>query len=205
VVEVLRKSNLRHLPALYEAAVLYEADGQADQAIAAYKKIGKRDRHHLPTLSRLADFYRKKGLLGGAPGVSLQGARRAMQAMQYKDARHLVDSALQIEDDNWEARRLQTEVAKADPEGAKQAEAPAAQRVAAAPASAKPAQAPAQAAPAARQPAPPTVAMRPAPAPHAPRTVSPPPAAAAPGPTVAPAPAAQPPAPAAKTSTPISA
>jgi len=204
-VEVLRKSNLRHLPALYEAAVLYESDGQADQAIAAYKKIAERDRHHVPTLSRLADLYRKKGLLGDSLGFYLQGARAAMQATQYKEARRLVDNALQIEDDNWEARRLQTEVAKADPEGAKQAEAPAVQRVASSPAGAKPAQAPAQPAPAARQPAPPTVAMRPAPAPQAPGTVSPPPAAAASRPTVAQAPAAQSPAPAAKTSTPISA
>jgi len=204
-VEVLRKSNLRHLPALYEAAVLYESDGQADQAIAAYKKIAERDRHHVPTLSRLADLYRKKGLLGDSLGFYLQGARAAMQATQYKEARRLVDNALQIEDDNWEARRLQTEVAKADPEGAKPAETPAAQRVASAPAGAKPTQAPAQPAPVARQPAPPTVAMRPAPAPQAQRTVSPPPAAAASRPTVAPAPAAQPPAPAAKASTPISA
>jgi tetratricopeptide (TPR) repeat protein len=199
-VEVLRKSNLRHLPALYEAAVLYEADGQADQAIAAYKKIAERDRHHVPTLSRLADLYRKKGSLGDALGFYLQGARAAMQASQFKDARRLVDSALQIEDDNWEARRLQTEVAKADPEGAKQPEAPAAQRAASPATASKSAQAPSQPA-AARQPAPPTVAMRPAPAPEAPRTVSPPPAAAAPRPTSpAPAPVAQAPAPAAKAS-----
>ena len=202
-VEVLRKSNLRHLPALFEAAVLYEADGQADQAIAAYKKIAERDRHHVPTLSRLADLYRKKGLLGDALGYYLQGARAAMQAMQYKEARRLVDNALQIEDDNWEARRLQTEVAKADPEGAKQTDAPAVQRVASPPAGAKPAQAPAASAPAAR-PSPPTVSMRPAPAPQAPRTVSPQPAPAVPRPTVAPAPAAQQPAPAAKVSPPAS-
>jgi tetratricopeptide (TPR) repeat protein len=182
-VEVLRKSNLRHLPALYEAAVLYEGDGQADQAIAAYKKIAERDRHHVPTLSRLADLYRKKGLLGDALGFYLQGARAAMQAMQYKEARRLVDNALQIEDDNWEARRLQIEVAKADPEGAKASEPPAVQRAASPPATAKGAQAPAQAPPPARplQAPPPAAASRPAPAPQAPRSVTPTPT---PAPTV---------------------
>ncbi|MDQ6768335.1 MAG: hypothetical protein M3Z41_11050 [Candidatus Eremiobacteraeota bacterium] len=171
-VEVLRKSNLRHLPALYEAAVLYEADGQSDQAIAAYKKIAERDRHHVPTLSRLADLYRKKALLGDALGYYLQGARAAMQAMQYKEARRLVDNALQIEDDNWEARRLQTEIQKADPEGAKQSATPtvaATKPAAAAPQAARPSQPPASAA----------ASNRPATAPQAPR----PAAAAPPAPT----------------------
>ena len=188
-VEVLRKSNLRHLPALYEAAVLYEGDGQVDQALAAYKKIAERDRHHVPTLSRLAELYRKKGLLGDALGYYLQGARAAMQAMQYKEARHLVDNALQIEDDNWEARRLQTEVAKADPEGAKAPEA-APRPAAAAPAKPEPAAPPAQKAAEQRTVAP--APLRPATAPQAPRPAAP--AAAAPAPKVAaaPAPAAAP-------------
>ena len=176
-VEVLRKSNLRHLPALYEAAVLYEGDGQTDQAIAAYKKIAERDRHHVPTLSRLADLYRKKGLLGDSLGYYLQGARAAMQAMQYKEARRLVDNALQIEDDNWEARRLQTEIAKADPDGGKAeaAAAPAAKSATAA--------ADAGTKPAAQRTVPPAVGMRPAPAPQAPRPAAP--AAAAPAPQAA--------------------
>jgi tetratricopeptide (TPR) repeat protein len=188
-VEVLRKSNLRHLPALYEAAVLYEADGQSDQAIAAYKKIAERDRHHVPTLSRLADLYRKKGLLGDALGFYLQGARAAMQAMQYKEARRLVDNALQIEDDNWEARRLQSEVAKADPDAARPSEAAAketprvagtqqpAKPVVAAPVKAAPAPQPA-AAPSARPVQPSqdvaAAAARLAPAPAAPRAATPP-------------------------------
>ncbi|MDQ6780519.1 MAG: hypothetical protein M3Z37_05115, partial [Candidatus Eremiobacteraeota bacterium] len=86
-VEVLRKSNLRHLPALYEAAVLYEADGQADQAILAYKKIAERDRHHVPTLTRLGAMYRKKRQLGEALGYYIAGARAAMQETHYGEAR----------------------------------------------------------------------------------------------------------------------
>ncbi len=186
-VEVLRKSNLRHLPALYEAAVLYEGDGQSDQAIAAYKKIAERDRHHVPTLSRLAELYRKKGLLGDALGYYLQGARAAMQAMQYKEARRLVDNALQIEDDNWEARRLQTEVQKADPEGGKQPDAMPQSRIASPPQKAAPAEDTASVKPAQPQRSvPPAVGMKP---PLAPTTQAPRPAAAAPAPR-APAPAA---------------
>lgn len=202
-VEVLRKSNLRHLPALYEAAVLYEADGQSDQAIAAYKKVAERDRHHVPTLSRLADLYRKKGLLGDALGYYLQGARAAMQAMQYKEARRLVDNALQIEDDNWEARRLQSEVAKADPDAARPNEpAKEAPRAAVTPQTAKlaavqpskPASAPQATAPSLLGPRPAqssaaaAAAARPAPAPPAPRAAAPPstPTVAQAGPTQAP-------------------
>jgi tetratricopeptide (TPR) repeat protein len=158
-VEVLRKSNLRHLPALYEAAVLYEADGQTDQAIAAYKKIVERDRHHVPTLTRLAGLYRKKGNLGDALGYYLQGARAAMAAMQYHEARSLVDNALQIEDDNWEARRLEAELAKLDPAAAKAAEPPKPGAIRPAPAAQQPAKAVAPSAP---------PAARPQPAPQAP-------------------------------------
>lgn len=137
-VEVLRKSNLRHLPALYEAAVLYEADGQADQAILAYKKIAERDRHHVPTLTRLGAMYRKKGQLGEALGYYIAGARAAMQETHYGEARKLVDEALQIEDDNWEAKRLLGDINKADPLP-KQAAAPAATAPAPAPAAQAPA------------------------------------------------------------------
>ncbi|HXW50814.1 MAG TPA: hypothetical protein VEJ41_02390 [Candidatus Acidoferrales bacterium] len=176
-VEVLRKSNLRHLPALYEAAVLYEGDGQTDQAIAAYKKIAERDRHHVPTLTRLANLYRKKNQLGDALGFYLQGARAAMAAMQYKEARALVDSALQIEDDNWEARRLESELAKVE---TPQPKAPEAKQAAAA----RPA---APARPAAAAPPPPPAKPVAAPMPSAPRTLAPTPA---PKPVAAPAPPA---------------
>jgi tetratricopeptide (TPR) repeat protein len=162
-VEVLRKSNLRHLPALYEAAVLYEGDGQTDQAIAAYKKIAERDRHHVPTLTRLANLYRKKNLLGDALGFYLQGARAAMAAMQYKEARALVDSALQIEDDNWEARRLEAELAKVEGPAAKAPEA-------------------------APKPASPVRAATPPPPPEKPVAAAPPPAPARPVPPPAPKP-----------------
>jgi tetratricopeptide (TPR) repeat protein len=172
-VEVLRKSNLRHLPALYEAAVLYEGDGQTDQAIAAYKKIAERDRHHVPTLTRLANLYRKKNMLGDALGFYLQGARAAMAAIQYKEARGLVDSALQIEDDNWEARRLEAELAKVETPAAKAPE---------------PAPKPAAPARAAMPPPPPAKPFAAAPAPAPARPVAPAPAPPKPAPVAAPAP-----------------
>jgi tetratricopeptide (TPR) repeat protein len=190
-VEVLRKSNLRHLPALYEAAVLYEADGQTDQAIAAYKKIVERDRHHVPTLTRLAGLYRKKGNLGDALGYYLQGARAAMAAMQYHEARALVDNALQIEDDNWEARRLEAELAKLEPAAAKAAEPPKAGGMRPAPAAQQPAKAVAPSAPPPARPqaapqAPPARAAQGAPSQPAVTT----PARPAPRPAAAPAAAA---------------
>lgn len=200
-VEVLRKSNLRHLPALYEAAVLYEGDGQTDQAIAAYKKIAERDRHHVPTLTRLADLYRKKAQLGDALGFYLQGARAAMAAAQYKEARRLVDSALQIEDDNWEARRLEAELAKVEPAGSKAPEpaqkqtprpAPVqAARPAVAPPAAPASPAPAAVAPAAPKPAATVAPPKPPAAPARVAAAPPPPARPAPVPAAAPVAAAQ--------------
>lgn len=200
-VEVLRKSNLRHLPALYEAAVLYEADGQTDQAILAYKKIAERDRHHVPTLTRLAAMYRKKGQLGEALGYYISGARAAVQATQYAEARKLVDEALQVEDDNWEARRLLADINKADPEPAAPAKdaranapaqqarpAPSTQPAAAAAAPARPTVSPAaQPARPASQPAP-----QPQPAAQAPQqTAAPASQARAAAPTAQPAQATQ--------------
>jgi len=196
-VEVLRKSNLRHLPALYEAAVLYEAEGQTDQAILAYKKIAERDRHHVPTLTRLAALYRKKGQLGEALGYCISGARAAVQATQYGEARKLVDEALQIEDDNWEARRLLADINKADPEPA----APAKDARASASAQpARPAPAPAtQSAAAAAASARPTVSPAAQPArPLSQPASQPQPAAQAPQQTAAPASQARPAAPAAQ-------
>src|SRR5579863_10306976 len=36
-IDVLRKSNLKHTPALFEAGCIYQANGQYDQAILAFK------------------------------------------------------------------------------------------------------------------------------------------------------------------------
>ncbi|HLW36931.1 MAG TPA: tetratricopeptide repeat protein, partial [Candidatus Eremiobacteraceae bacterium] len=176
-VEVLRKSNLRHLPALYEAAVLYEADGQSDQAILAYKKIAERDRHHVPTLTRLAVMHRKKGQLGEALGYYIAAARAAFQTMHFAEARKLVDEAMQIEDDNWEARRLLADINKADPEPANAKEA---RPSAAAPARpAPPAPAPQPARPASASPVQPLrqPAVQPATQPQARPATAPAPAA----------------------------
>src|SRR5579864_3001578 len=176
-VEVLRKSNLRHLPALYEAAVLYEADGQSDQAILAYKKIAERDRHHVPTLTRLAVMHRKKGQLGEALGYYIAAARAAFQTMHFAEARKLVDEAMQIEDDNWEARRLLADINKADPEPATAKEA---RPSAAAPARpAPPAPAPQPARPASASPVQPLrqPAVQPATQPQARPATAPAPAA----------------------------
>lgn len=180
-VEVLRKSNLRHLPALYEAAVLYEGDGQTDQAILAYKKIAERDRHHVPTLTRLGEMYRKKGQLGEALGYYLQAARAATQEMHFAEARNLVDAALQIEDDNWEARRLLAEINKAEGEAAPAPQKTAARPAQPQPAAPQPASRPA-AQPTAARPAPTAApAARPAQAPAAARAgTAPSPASARP-------------------------
>ena len=56
-VEVLRKANLKHLPALYEAGCLYEQDGQHNQAILAFNRVVERDKTNFSAYEHLGGLY----------------------------------------------------------------------------------------------------------------------------------------------------
>src|SRR5579864_1785805 len=76
-VEVLRKSNLKHLPALYEAGCLYEQDGQHNQAILAFKRVVDRDKNHIFALEHLGSLHQVRNQLPEAVGFYVRAAEAA--------------------------------------------------------------------------------------------------------------------------------
>jgi tetratricopeptide (TPR) repeat protein len=192
-VEVLRKTNLRHLPALFETGCLYEGLGKFDEAVLAFKRIVERDKTHMEGLEHLGRVHQAKNLKPDAVHYYNLAADAAFTADRFSDARRCANAALALDADNAKAKAMQAAVKNLGGEEAAKP-APKAQEKTAppAPAIAKAAAAPPQAAPAA-------TAARPAPAPQAAPAPAPRPAAApapvaaqAPAPQAAPAPVPQP-------------
>ncbi len=176
-VEVLRKTSLRHMPALFETGCLYETLGKYDEAILAFKRIVERDKTHVDGLDHLGRVHQAKNLKTEAVSYYNQAADAALTAGRTSDARRCANASLALEPENARAKGMIAALksTQADPAAAPNPQPkPAA---AAAPAAPAPAAAPPQAA-------------TPAPAPAAPRAAAPAPQPAAP----APAPAAAPPA-----------
>jgi tetratricopeptide (TPR) repeat protein len=194
-VEVLRKTNLRHLPALFETGCLYEGLGKFDEAILAFKRIVERDKTHMEGLEHLGRVHQAKNLKPDAVHYYNLAADAAFDAERFADAKRCNNAALALDVDNAKAKAMQAALKNLGGEEAAKP-APKAQEKTAA---------------AAPKAAPPHVAMAPpatpanpvaAPAPQAAPTPAPAPQAAptpAPRPAPAPAPvpaAAAPPAPA---------
>lgn len=200
-VDVLRKTNLRHLPALFETGCLYEGLGKFDEAILAFKRIVERDKAHVDGLEHLGRVHQSKNLKPDAVKYYNLAADAAFEAKQYDDARRCSNAALALEPDNAKAKAMQAGLKALAGDATANAGSKPQEKTTPAPAAASPAipapkaaaavVAAAAAAPVA--PAAPAVAaaaVTPAPQPTAPRT---PQVAAAPTPR--PTPVAAPPAP----------
>lgn len=148
-VEILRKSNLKHLPALYEAGCLYEQDGQHNQAILAFKRVVDRDKTHASALEHLASLHTVRHQLPDAVGYYAKAAEAAHAQLRSDDAKRLAEAALEIDATNAVARRILTEASKPQADSKSVAPPPpAAAAAAASPAAdAKPAPAPSDAVP----------------------------------------------------------
>jgi hypothetical protein len=118
-VEVLRKSNLRHLPALYEAGCLYELDGQHNQAILAFKRVVERDKTHVSAFEHLGSLHQIRKQLPDAVANYVKAAEAAQLRFQYADAKRLAEAALAVDGGNANARRVLGEAEKAVAAGAK--------------------------------------------------------------------------------------
>jgi len=183
-VDVLRKTNLRHLPALFETGCLYEGLGKFDEAILAFKRIVERDKTHVDGLEHLGRVHQSKNLKPDAVKYYNLSAEAAFEAKQYDDARRCSSAALALEPDNAKAKAMQAGVKALAGEAPvilvpkPQEKAPPAPPIAVAAAIPAPKPTPVAAAT--------PVAVAPAPQPTAPRT---PPVAAAPAPQQVPAPA----------------
>jgi tetratricopeptide (TPR) repeat protein len=192
-VDVLRKTNLRHLPALFETGCLYEGLGKFDEAILAFKRIVERDKTHVDGLEHLGRVHQAKNLKPDAVHYYNLAADAAFGTERYDDARRCTNSALAIEPENAKAKAMQAGLKSIASDAAAK---PAAKPVEKAP---TPTVAAAAAPSPKATPAPaPTVAPAPAPAPvpapqAAPAPQPAPAPAAAPRPAPAPAPQAPPP------------
>jgi tetratricopeptide (TPR) repeat protein len=111
-VEILRKSNLKHLPALYEAGCLYEQDGQHNQAILAFKRVVDRDKSHISALEHLAGLHKVRNQLPDAVGYYTRAAEAAHAQLHNADAKRLAEAALELDGGNAIARKLVAEAAK---------------------------------------------------------------------------------------------
>jgi tetratricopeptide (TPR) repeat protein len=218
-IDVLRKSNLKHVPALFEAGCIYQSNGQYDQAMLAFKKVLDRDKSHVQASVRIGQLYQSKEHMSDAVAYYVQAAQIAREYQHWGTARQIASMVLALDPQNQKARVLLADLeeqglgadepppveaapAKAGPSAPAARPGATPSSTPAKPAPAPAAKAPIQAAPArgnaaAAKPAaspPASTPAKPAPAPYspAPKPAAPPPAAFAPKPTAAtgPAPAA---------------
>jgi len=147
-IDVLRKSNLKHTPALFEAGCIYQANGQYDQAILAFKKVLDREKEHIQAIVHMGQLHQIKGMIPEAIGYYMQAAQITREAQQLGTTRQIVNMVLALDGNNARARSLLADLdEKGDDE---EAETPAAAsstpRKIEAPAQAEPAPAPVPAA-----------------------------------------------------------
>lgn len=131
-VEVLRKSNLKHLPALYEAGCLYELDGEHHQAILAFNRVVERDKTNVAAFERLGGLYHTRNQSADAVTNYVRGAEAALARSRYDDAKRLAQAVLAIDASNANASRVIADAERAT-NAAKTAVQPAAPRPVASP------------------------------------------------------------------------
>ena len=105
-IDVLRKSNLKHTPALFEAGCIYQANGQYDQAILAFKKVLDREKNHIQAIVHMGQLHQIKGMIPEAIGYYLQAAQATREAQQLGTTRQIVNMVLAIDANNARARSM---------------------------------------------------------------------------------------------------
>ena len=152
-IDVLRRSNLKHVPALFEAGCIYQANGQHDQAILAFKKVIDRDKNHSQAYVHMGQLHQTKGMVPEALGYYVHAADIARESGHVGTARQLLNMVLALDSSNQKARFMLDDLddhgAEAVDESVSAAPKPAAASKAPppkAPAAPKPASAPAPAA-----------------------------------------------------------
>jgi tetratricopeptide (TPR) repeat protein len=105
-IDVLRKSNLKHTPALFEAGCIYQANGQYDQAILAFKKVLDREKDHIQAIVHMGQLHQIKGMIPEAIGYYMQAAQITREAQQLGTTRQIVNMVLAIDGNNARARSM---------------------------------------------------------------------------------------------------
>ena|GEM_PF-1334993 len=109
-IDVLRKSNLKHVPALFAAGSIYQSNGQFDQAMLAFKKVLDRDKNHVQATVRIGQLYQSKELMTDAIGYYTQAAQLARECQHWSTARQIASMVLAIDPQNQKARILLDEL-----------------------------------------------------------------------------------------------
>jgi tetratricopeptide (TPR) repeat protein len=105
-IDVLRRSNLKHTPALFEAGCIYQANGQYDQAILAFKKVLDREKHHIQAIVHMGQLHQIKGMLPEAINYYLQAAQMTRETQQIGTTRQILNMVLAIEPSHPRARSM---------------------------------------------------------------------------------------------------
>lgn len=111
-IDVLRKSNLKHIPALFEAGCIYQANGQYDQAILAFKKVLDREKTHVQAVVHMGQLHQTKGMVPEALGYYLQAAEMARDAEQLGTAQQLCHMVLALDGANQKARFMLDDISE---------------------------------------------------------------------------------------------
>lgn len=105
-IDVLRKSNLKHVPALFEAGCIYQMNGQHDQAMLAFKKVLDRDKSNIQATVRIGQLFQGKDNLNEAISYYIQAANIARDAQHWGTARQIASTVLALDAQNQKARLL---------------------------------------------------------------------------------------------------
>ncbi len=114
-IDILRRSNLKHVPALFEAGCIYQVNAQSDQAILAFKKVLDRDKHHIQAMVHMGQLVQSKGLKLEAIGYFLDAADTSREQKQLGSARQLASTVLTMDGGNARARSMIEQLDKEDP------------------------------------------------------------------------------------------
>jgi len=114
-IDILRRSNLKHTPALFEAGCIYQKNSQMDQAILAFKKVLDRDKDHIQAMVHMGQLYQTKGLRTEALAYFISAAEASREQRDFDGARQLANAVLAIDDGNAKARFILDEIDKQKP------------------------------------------------------------------------------------------
>ena len=107
---ILRKSDQGHVPALFEAACIYQELGQHDQAVLTLRKVLDRDKSNVQAIVSMGQRLQSMGMLPEAVGYFIEAASAARAAGQMGIFRHVINFAIGLDPTNQQARRMIDEV-----------------------------------------------------------------------------------------------
>jgi tetratricopeptide (TPR) repeat protein len=122
-IDVLRRSNLKHVPALFEAGCIYQANGQHDQAILAFKKVIDRDKTHSQAYVHMGQLHQTKGMVPEALGYYVHAADIARESGHVGTARQLLNMVLALDSSNQKARFMLDDLDDHEPESTEESDA----------------------------------------------------------------------------------